>query len=352
MYYPGKDGPVGSIRLKITRDGIEDYEYLYLLGEKIKEAKNNNLESEGRDLINRAESLLEIDNSIVESMADYTKDPSLIYQRREEIAEMIESLNKLIKGNTIQVSEDFSKPITAEDKKTFGKYDQLTFELYRGGTFIIDGESDYAWQKSDNYGDVAIIRSTKPLPKTYKISAIVGEIDYGLEKLEGLVNDPNYTEGPLNENGVYLLSITDTEPSGHHTNDWWHEHRKLVIDVDNNIWGKGMPNPIFMVYFDKNNKLNSLHGEINQWVHRKWRSAVNYEKDAWYKVEIEKTDTNYIMNIYDSEDNLLKGGVVGFNHIWQADDEHPDYLVIGEPHENYYQGSMKIKQITMPVEIE
>lgn len=352
LYYPGEDGPVGSIRLKVTRDGIEDYEYLHLLDKKIREANSKNLAPEHKDLLEKAQNLLQIDDFIVESMADYTKDPHVINRRREDIALMIEALDSLIRGNTTQVIEDFSGPIIAEDSKTFGKHKQLTFELYRGGTFDINGESGYARQKSDNYGDVAIIRSTKALPKTYKISAVVGEIDYGLEKLEGLENDPNYSEGPLDQNGAYLLAITDTEPSGHHTNDWWHEHRKLVIDVDNNIWGKGMPNPIFMVYFDKDNELNSLDGENNQWLNKKWRSAVHYQEDAWYRVEIEKTETNYIMNVYDSEDNLLKGGVVGFDHIWNADDEHPDYLVIGEPHENYYQGSMKIKEITMSVEVE
>jgi len=38
VVYPGEDGPLPSIRLKVMRDGIEDYEYLYilknLLGEK------------------------------------------------------------------------------------------------------------------------------------------------------------------------------------------------------------------------------------------------------------------------------------------------------------------------------
>ncbi|MDD5557270.1 MAG: DUF6067 family protein [bacterium] len=33
LYYPGPDGPIGSIRLAVLRDGMEDYEYLRLLGE-------------------------------------------------------------------------------------------------------------------------------------------------------------------------------------------------------------------------------------------------------------------------------------------------------------------------------
>ncbi|MFH1848376.1 MAG: glycoside hydrolase domain-containing protein, partial [Candidatus Omnitrophota bacterium] len=31
LYYPGKEGPVGSIRLEVLRDGMEDYELFYML---------------------------------------------------------------------------------------------------------------------------------------------------------------------------------------------------------------------------------------------------------------------------------------------------------------------------------
>src|SRR5206468_830933 len=72
-----------------------------------------------------------------------------------------------------QIVEDFSQPLTAENRKSFGKNNQLTFELYREGTFTIDGKSGFAWEKSAHYGDVALIRSTKALPKNYRISAVV-----------------------------------------------------------------------------------------------------------------------------------------------------------------------------------
>lgn len=224
----------------------------------------------------------------------------------------------------------------------------MTFELYRGGTFAKDSKTGALHEISNSYRDSAIIRSTNPLPSTYKISAVVGKIDYGLENIRGLGMDPEYSEGPQNENGCYLLVITDTEPTGNHTNDWWHQHRKVCIDVDNNIWGHGMPNPIFMVYFDNNNDLASFNGSTNQWEFE-WINAVRYEPSSWYKVEIEKTQSKFIMRIYDDGGTLLKEGSVSLKEIWNEDGKHPDYLVIGDPHENYYQGSMKIKSISMPV---
>lgn len=245
-----------------------------------------------------------------------------------------------------QVIEDFSKPVKAVSGKSFGKDNQLTFELYRNGTFGIDGKSGYALQKSDSYRDSALIRSAKTLPETYKISVVVGDIDYGLENISGLPQDPEYTEGPQNENGCYLIAITDTPPIGHHTNTWWHQHRKVVIDVDNNVWGHGMPNPVFMVYFDRDNKLMSYNGEQNKW-QKDWVNGARYKLGAWYRVEIEKTRKEYILSVLSDTGELLERTIVGLEKVWHADGQHKDYFVTGDPHENYYQGSMKIKEITV-----
>ncbi len=245
-----------------------------------------------------------------------------------------------------QVFEDFSKPITAEAGKRFGQVDQLAFELYRGGTFMIDGKSGFAWEKSDHYGDVALIRSEKALPKTYTVSIVIGDIDYGLQHIEGLQRDPEYPEGPTNENGCYLLAITDEEPSGHHENLWWHEHRKVVIDVDNNTMGFGMPRPIFMVYFDRDNQLMAFDDTTQKW-QSEWRKAVTYELGAWYRVEVTRTPSEFILRIFDSNNHLLNEGKINLNQVWHAD--MPDYFVTGDPHENFYQGSVKVKSISMPV---
>ncbi len=244
------------------------------------------------------------------------------------------------------VMEEFTAPLTAQDGKSFGKENQLTFELFRGGQFVIDGVSGLAWQKSGHYGDSAIIRSTKALPRTYKISVVAGVIDYGLEKIEGLELDPQYPEGPKNENGCYLISIVDEAPTGHYINLWWHQHRKLVMDVDNNVWGHGAPNPLFVVYFDKDNSLVSWDGQAGAW-NRDWRKAVTYQPDKYYRLELEKTAQTYIFSISEEGGRLLARSEIPIKDVWHGE-SHPEYFVIGDPHENYYTGSMKIKSLTIP----
>jgi len=354
LFYPGDRKPLGSLRLEILRDGIEDYEYLYILKEKIKSAKGKGLNASWGDVFKKAERLLNIED-IVRTAGDYTKDSDQLLERRRVIGETIEELNRLISkkgkkishvGNGVNVTEDFSKPIITKSGKQFGKDGAFTFELFRGGTFVIDGKSGYALQKSDSYRDSAFIRSTHALPETYKVSATVGDIEYDLSNIEKLSNDPDYKEGPRNENGVYLLAITDEAPIGHHTNDWWHQHRKVCIDVDNNIWGAGMPHPIFMVYFNNGNELAAFNGKKDMWT-TKWEKAVTYKENDWYTVEVEKTKKKYILRIFDKENNILKEAGVDIADVWHGDSRYPDYFVIGDPHENYYQGSFKIKSISL-----
>jgi len=251
-----------------------------------------------------------------------------------------------LRGQFNKTVESFDQPIEAVHQKSFGKKGQLTFELFRHGTFEIDGASGFALQKSPSYRDSAYIRSTDPLPETYTVSVVVGGIDYGLENIAGLAPDPEYKEGPPNENGCYLLAITDQKPKSPHINDWWHYHRKVVIDVDNNVWGYGMPNPIFMVNFNSDNELRSFDGSENKWT-GEWTQAVRYDKNAWYRIEIKKTKSHYVMSIKTEDGKVLKQASVKRDDVWHDYGAYPDYLVVGDPHENYYQGSMKIKEITI-----
>ncbi len=382
LFYPGDNGPIDSLRAEIFREGMQDYEYLYLLAKKVEILRSQEVPAAKAAALKEAEKMLEVDHSIASSLRSFTKDAKVLLGRREKIGKLIEELtedesdnvvsevkiesepSQIICSNTIKNTEDsadklleelkkdscqmletFSSPIEASSGKRFGPEGKFSFELYRGGTFIIDGKSKFAWQKSDNYGDVCLIRSTEELPKTYKITVIVGDINYGLENIAGLKEDTRYNEGPLGENGVYLIAITDELPIGHHTNDWWHQHRKVVMDVDNNKWGCGMSNPIFMIYFDKENKLVA-HNRNDQWEY-KWDSAINYNPKFWYKIVLEKNKNSYKFLIYDASGKLLNGGIVPLSRVWHSETRYPDYFVIGDPHENYYQGSMKIKAIAI-----
>ena len=73
LLYPGKDGPIGSIRLANIRDGLEDYEYLWLLSQKA-----------GNGEAGRKACL-----PVTESLTKFTRDPAVLRAQRETIARQI-----------------------------------------------------------------------------------------------------------------------------------------------------------------------------------------------------------------------------------------------------------------------
>jgi hypothetical protein len=81
LFYPGrpkriggtKDIPIDSIRLKLIREGLEDYEYLLLL-EKMA----------GRDVAAR-----QVDR-VVQNLYTYNRDPRILGSARQEAGEEIE----------------------------------------------------------------------------------------------------------------------------------------------------------------------------------------------------------------------------------------------------------------------
>jgi hypothetical protein len=83
LCYPGPGRqPLSSVRFENLRDGIEDYEYLWLLRDALPK-----LDPAERK---KAEALLTVGAPLAESNAVYTEDPSAIAERRAAVAAMLE----------------------------------------------------------------------------------------------------------------------------------------------------------------------------------------------------------------------------------------------------------------------
>ena len=78
LVYPGRNRePWPSVRLENIRDGIEDYEYLYLLRERAPKSP-----------------LLTVGKEISTDFTHFTKDPQVIEGRRRRVAEAIEAAGR------------------------------------------------------------------------------------------------------------------------------------------------------------------------------------------------------------------------------------------------------------------
>jgi len=95
LIYPGPDGtPLSSIRLELVRDGIEDYEYLYLLQQLLKNTGGKAPEA----LRKRTMAELDVDPDVVVDHKIFTQDPAKILNARKRIAELIEQLSPISGG--------------------------------------------------------------------------------------------------------------------------------------------------------------------------------------------------------------------------------------------------------------
>ncbi len=74
-------GPIDSIRWEMLREGLEDFEYFYLLGKAI---ENKRAPQQAK--------LLTVPEEIVVDGKDFTRDPLPMYEHRRKVAEAIEQL--------------------------------------------------------------------------------------------------------------------------------------------------------------------------------------------------------------------------------------------------------------------
>ena len=99
LVYPGGPigvkGPVSSVRLEQAREGVEDYEYLYLLRDLIAKAKaagRNTTEAE--KAMQLASDLVTIPNDGGRYSTKILPDPDAVFRAKEAVAKAIEGLNR------------------------------------------------------------------------------------------------------------------------------------------------------------------------------------------------------------------------------------------------------------------
>jgi hypothetical protein len=96
LFYPGPNGPLASIRTELYRDGMEDYEYIQILMKKIKELKILKLEDRFSREIADSIAAMTVDPAIAASMFEYNHEGETLKLRRNQIADKIEQLSRLI----------------------------------------------------------------------------------------------------------------------------------------------------------------------------------------------------------------------------------------------------------------
>ncbi len=95
LIYPGPDGAaLSSIRLEALRDGMEDYEYVWLLEKGLRK-----LEKSGSDQELAAEARRWLENQpVVRSFTDWCHDPGALLNARRDLADLIVRVTRAAGG--------------------------------------------------------------------------------------------------------------------------------------------------------------------------------------------------------------------------------------------------------------
>ena len=89
--YPKKDGLLCSLRWEQMRNGIQDYEYFWMLEDKIKKMKAGL--GERLSIIDPSRRGVEIASQVVRTMSDYSREPQVLYAAKRQIIDELLALD-------------------------------------------------------------------------------------------------------------------------------------------------------------------------------------------------------------------------------------------------------------------
>lgn len=265
-------------------------------------------------------------------------------------------------GWTLLYEEDFDNEDMFDDAQTFGTSDWLTaFTAQTGG--IVASTYGVGYIATSNFDEVAMIRSTDPLPADFKVRLKVGYINFDLDNysVEDLADANFNNHNGYLENGTYFLTIAKDTCSGTEcAEDWWHLNRKMVMDVDSHYDSIDPPHPVerpvYMVTLDtaEHYGMNWLKTwdttgagawDNSEW---NWNVVYTYELATWYYAELECYGGAYTLRFYDADKNIIEETTpMGIDSLVGLGD--PNWLYIGEPHSDDYEGNYQVDEIQLLV---
>ncbi len=278
-----------------------------------------------------------------------------------------------------QHRDRFAVPAAYRLSLPVGSHGFLTVESYsrtrKAPRLLIDvvGDPDHpgnrVWRlASPDHTDATVLRTTQPLGNAYQICARVGHIRFGTGEGAngydgGERSDPWIPGDATAENGCYFGALSRVVPRPHN-NALAHYTRVAFIDSDNNLEGwtrrwdpasrqfvSDGRHPIMMGLVDSSQPARAEDGwPFLAFAQGEWHgpgelTAVDaYKEDAWYTVCFERAGTQLTMRI---AGDFLTGGITSYEAVHELHDDEPIYWFLGDPHINYYEGSMLIDDITL-----
>ncbi|UVI30409.1 glycoside hydrolase domain-containing protein [Paenibacillus spongiae] len=161
LLYPGTkygiNGPIATLRLQTIRDGNQDYEYLWLLEQKINQAAENlNVNVTVNDILKPYYDRLFTD------VKTFTKDVNVLQSVRSEVADMIE-----------QLDQDPKALILLSNHATDASKRDITIYAAKGTEVSVDGQAVAAETITDNETADQYKTAVSVVPGTNEITVVL-----------------------------------------------------------------------------------------------------------------------------------------------------------------------------------
>ena len=252
--------------------------------------------------------------------------------------------------------------------------------------------------------DATVVRPSVALPLKYRVSLRVGFASFG-DGIPGGLNGYKGGETPApwlsgdatQQNGFYWLTILDSQPRPHN-NVWIHHHRKVVMDSDNNeppwmeMWNGTSfqldgQRPLMMIALDGTQPAQDLTGPpFLSYSQGQWqpsgaiRAVDQYLPGEWYQASIERDGNQFTLQVsgrfqtgvktyttsidakahcvwhYNRDASEASPACTNLNSsaapgaqgaYWPSDGSWADWFMFGDPHENFYEGSVLYDDVTL-----
>ena len=92
LILPGPTGPLSTLQFENIRDGLEDYEYYWVLQDRVERVRKAGVDAE------EDAALLTVPTDLLTSLFEYSEDPARLRAERRRIAEAIVRLDKKLEG--------------------------------------------------------------------------------------------------------------------------------------------------------------------------------------------------------------------------------------------------------------
>ncbi|MBP1990592.1 S-layer homology domain-containing protein [Paenibacillus eucommiae] len=308
--YPSENGPVNSIRWEVIRDGIEDYDYSFMLWELLQRVEQEMPENENKEEVIKAKNLLEFPMSIT----DYIEQANIVQEAgkwRKEVADSIIFVTALLEretldGSTISATYD-GNDIASGDVVLAGKEMVITV-VGKGSDFYT-----YEWSGTGTSGQTTNSITINPLDR--EVAAIV--------TVTGLELEAANPEPPPPETLLEPTPIPKSTPAPTPTPEKPKESEKPnksddenpFTDVNNSHWfydsvkyvyNHGLMNGVSIDKFNPLEKASrGMIVTILYTLEERPKAAVNTFKDVevgkWYTDAIAWAAENKIVNGYGNE---------------------------------------------------